>query len=271
MTTSRTGRTELTKKEMLRKQQEEIERLEAQAAEKNELDHVKRKRVWKEKLVVGDFEGLRRPPTEKEFLASMDKWDKGIHFPYDVEGQGFPFVCVESIEGSRLIKERNKHETMAPEIKYSSAKYIEGNNGAETQYMEHMVGINLTKVDKYLKKRRKDIVREQQMEEELKQIREKQRRRLGRVERHDIAQAVITAKFNTIQDKNQKVKKIKTKKPGLLDVEKSEAEAVEPSGQSCLRYSCLVCWCAGWVIAIGVAEGSILIDATSLSAARRPR
>jgi hypothetical protein len=244
---NRTGRTELTKKEALRKQQEAMDRLEAQLAEQNELEHVKTKRVWREKLIAGDFEGLRRRPTEREWDKSMNNWHKGIHYPYDVEAEGFPFVTVETIEGAQLIKERNKFESMAPEVKYSSAKYIGGNDGAEKQYMEHMVGINLGKVDKYLKKRRKDIVREQEMEAELKQIREKQRRRVARVERHNLADAIINAKFNTIQGKNQKIKKLKTKKAGLLDVEKSEEDVVEGSGEQSefvcvgIRTTCGVC------------------------------
>jgi hypothetical protein len=59
-------------------------RLEAQLAEQNELEHVKTKRVWQEKLIPADFEGLRRRPTEREWDKSMNNWHKGIHYPYDV-------------------------------------------------------------------------------------------------------------------------------------------------------------------------------------------
>lgn len=201
-------------------------------AENNELDHMKHRRLWREKIAKEDFPALRKRPTEREWKESMEHWSKGIHYPYDMSTEGFPFVTVDMLEGTQLIKERNKDESMAPERKYSSEKYIAGNEGAEKEYMEHMVGINLGKVDKYLKKRRKDIIREQEMEAELKQIREKQRRRAARVERHDMVDAIITAKFNTIQGKNQKIKKIKTKKPGLLDVEKSQEEVIEPSGKT---------------------------------------
>jgi hypothetical protein len=241
---SRSGRTELTKKQIRQKQQEAEERMEALLQEQNEFEHVRKRRQWDEHIAAEDFDGLRKKPTVREWDNSMNKWSKGFHFPYDMEEKGFPYVTVDTLEGTKLIKAKNMNECMAPEIKFSSEKYIEGNDGADKQYLEHMVGINLGKVDKYLKKRRKDIAREEQMEAELKLIREKQRRRAARVERHNVADAIVTAKFNVIQNKNQKVKKIKTKKPGLLDAEENEQEKIEESGALALCVVLLLYTCA---------------------------
>lgn len=227
-----TGKLELTKKEEKQRLQRENDLLEAQLLEKNELEHVKKRRLWKQHIGNDDFHELRHRPTEREYLSSLDRWNKGIHYPYDMEEIGIPNVAVDTLLGTELIKERNKDESIAPEMKFSSEQYIAGNDGAEKDYLQHMIGINLGKVDKYLKKRRKDIVKEQQLAEELKQIREKQRRRAARVERHNLADDIITAKFTTIQDKNQKIKKIKSKKPGMLDVEKQEQQNIEESGNN---------------------------------------
>ena len=191
---------------------------------------MRKRRLWRQHIGNNDFPELRHRPTEREYNSSLDRWNKGIHYPYDMEELGVPNVAVDTLSGTELIKERNKDESIAPEIKYSSEQFMAGNDAAEKDYLQHMIGINLGKVDKYLKKRRKDIVKEQLLEEELKQIREKQRRRAARVERHDLADDIITAKFNVIQDKNQKIKKIENKKPGMLDVEKPAEENIEVSG-----------------------------------------
>jgi hypothetical protein len=204
--------------------------MDAFLREQNELESVRKRRQWRQHIAEEDFEGLRSKPTIREWDKSMNKWSKGVHFPYDMEEKGFPYVTVDTLEGTKLIKAKDMNECMAPEMKFSSEKFIAGNDGADKQYLEHMVGINLAKVDKYLKKRRKDIAREEQMEAELKLIREKQRRRAARVERHNVADAIVTAKYNVIQNKNQKVKKIKAKKNGLLDAEETEQEKIEESG-----------------------------------------
>ena len=181
--------------------------------EKNELDHHKKRRVWKESILSNKFENLRTLPTEREFNNSLDKWHKGIYYPYDTES-GYPYVTVGIMDGTEIIKDRNHFETMEPARVYSAKNYIEGNDGTEQSYREHMITINLNKVDKYLKQRKREMVREEQMAEELRQIQEKQRRRVGKVERHDIADAIVTAKFKTIQSGNIQIKKLKSKVPG---------------------------------------------------------
>lgn len=218
-----TGKTELTKKEIRQKEKEAIERMEQIVQEGNELEHVRRRRIWREHLQTQEFEKLRTLPTEREFDKSMNKWSKGLHYPYDWE-EGFPFVAVDSLEGTNIVRERNPNESMKADVKYSAEKFVGGSNdGADQEYLEHMVSINLNKVDKYLKNRRKEMVREQKMAEELRLIREKQRRRAARVERHDLASTVIHAKFNVMQSSHQKTKKIKTTK-GLLDPDEGEQE-----------------------------------------------
>lgn len=209
-----TGKTDPTKKELRQKEKEAAERFEKMAEERDELDHIKKRRVWREHITNSDFDELRQKPTEREFNNSMNKWHKGVHYPYDMEKEGFPYVAVGILDGTEVVKDRNKYETMAPERVYSSHLYMDGNEGAEQAYREHMITINLNKVDKYLKQRKKEMVREEALAEELRQIREKQRRRAGKVERHDLADAIVTAKFNAIQSGNIKVKKIRNKIPG---------------------------------------------------------
>jgi len=182
------------------------------------LDHHKKRRVWKESILANTFEQLRTLPTEREFNNSLDQWHKGIYYPYDTES-GYPYVSVGILDGTEIIKDRNHFETMEAARVYSAKNYIEGNDGTEQSYREHMITINLNKVDKYLKQRKREMVREEQMAEELRQIQEKQRRRVGKVERHDIADAIVTAKFKTIQSGNIQIKKLKTKVPGQEGVE----------------------------------------------------
>lgn len=204
---------EPTKKELRQKEKEAAERYDKMVEERDELDHIKKRRIWRENIETNDFEQLRVLPTEREFHSSLSKWHKGVHFPYDMDG-GFPYVAVGILDGTEVVKDRNKYETMAPERIYSSKLYMDGNEAAEQAYREHMITINLNKVDKYLRQRKREMVREEQMAEELRQIKEKQRRRVGKVERHDLADAIVTAKFNAIQSGNIKVKKIKNNIPG---------------------------------------------------------
>ena len=151
-------------------------------------------------------------PTEREYNQSLDKWHKGIFYPYNINEDGFPKISIDSNIGSSIIKNNNKYEHLYENKTFKSDLYIKNNNQANNEYLEYMIEINLLKIEKYLKKRKKEIIQEEKLKKEMQLIYETKRRRDAKVVRHNITEKILNAKFNNIQNKHMKIKKLNLKK-----------------------------------------------------------
>jgi hypothetical protein len=149
---------------------------------------------------AGDFEGLRKPPTRRQFDRSMKNWHKGVHYPYNME-RGFPVLLHDMkgvAAGSLVMRDKHTFESFTPAISHSSARFTKGERRGDQEYTRHMSRVSYNKAERFLKEHKQQMEAATKKALKEKETAERSRRRVGAVTAN-IADTLTAVKVATYQ------------------------------------------------------------------------